>query len=130
MEEFITRESDEFKELIGQIDMARRSVTTVRSKWRPTLADERYLSGDEVMKYLHISLRTLQTLRDNGIIGYTTIGGNRGLSSSLTGARNYSHAGEVCGGRLVKAKGGKILYPERELQKVLRDNYTPPEPPF
>jgi hypothetical protein len=29
-----------------------------------------------------------------------------------------------------KAKGGKILYPEQELQQVLMDNYIPAEPPF
>lgn len=99
MEEFITRESEEFKELLGQIDKAGSGVRAVRARHRPTLAEEIYMSGEEVMGYLHISQRTLQTLRDNGIIGFTTI-------------------------------GGKILYPERELQKVLRDNYTPPELPF
>ena len=34
-----------------------------------------YLSGEEVMEYLHISPRTLQTLRDKRMICYTTIGG-------------------------------------------------------
>ncbi len=71
----------------------------VRERHRPTIADERYLKGEEVMKYLHISPRTLQNLRDNRMIGFTTI-------------------------------GGKILYPERELQQVLIDNYQPTEPPF
>lgn len=99
MDELITIESGEFRELTGQIDKARNSVVAVRKKHRPTIADERYMSGEEVMEYLHISPRTLQTLRDNSVIGFTTI-------------------------------GGKILYPERELQKVLQDNYTPPELPF
>jgi len=75
MEEFITRESEQFTELLGQIDKATDSVTTVRKRHRPTLADERYLSGEEVMTYLHISPRTLQTLRDNRVIAFTTIGG-------------------------------------------------------
>jgi len=99
MEELITHESERFTELLGQIDRATGSVTTVRKRHRPTLADERYLSGEEVMAHLHISPRTLQTLRDNRIIDFTTI-------------------------------GGKILYPERQLQQVLTDNLRPPEEPF
>lgn len=91
MQEFISRESDEYKELIGKIDKARTSVRVVHENRRPTIADEIYLSGDEVMKYLHISQRTLQTLRDNNVIVYTTI-------------------------------GGKILYPESELQSALSEN--------
>ena len=99
MENLLTKESAEFKELIGHIRTAHKSVMAVRERHRPTIADERYLKGEEVIEYLHISPRTLQNLRDNRLIGFTTI-------------------------------GGKILYPERELQKVLLDNYTPVEPPF
>lgn len=99
MDDLITKESVEFKELTGQIRAAHKSVVAVREKHRPTIADERYLTGEEVMEYLHICPRTLQTLRDNRIIAYTTL-------------------------------GGKILYPESELQKVLFDNYQPTEPPF
>ena len=99
MEDLLTKESAEFKELIGQLRAAHKSVMAVRERHRPTIADERYLKGEEVMEYLHISPRTLQTLRDNHLIPFTTI-------------------------------GGKILYPERELQQVLIDNYLPTEPPF
>ncbi len=99
MEDLLTKESAEFKELIGHIRTAHKSAIAVREKHRPTIADERYLKGEEVMEYLHISPRTLQTLRDNRLIPFTTI-------------------------------GDKILYPERELQKVLMDNYIPTEPPF
>ena len=99
MDDLITKESTEFRELTGQIRTAHKNIVAVREKHRPTIADERCLSGEEVMEYLHISPRTLQNLRDNRIIGFTTI-------------------------------GGKILYPERELQKVLLDNYRPTEPPF
>jgi len=74
-------------------------VQDVRDKYRPALLDKRYLSGEEVMEYLHVSPRTLQTLRDNRIIGYTAI-------------------------------GGKLLYPEDELEKVLVQNYRSPELPF
>lgn len=99
MDKFINYESEEFKELIRQIEEAFEDIADVREKYRPTLADEIYLNGEEVMEYLHISPRTLQTLRDKRLIGYTTL-------------------------------GGKILYPEKELQQVLYDNYRSPELPF
>ncbi|MDL2230469.1 helix-turn-helix domain-containing protein [Alistipes sp. OttesenSCG-928-L06] len=99
MEDLLTKDSLEFKELTGQLRKAHQSVMSVREKHRPAIVDERYLTGEEVMERLHICQRTLQTLRDNRIIGFTTI-------------------------------GGKILYPESELQKVLLDNYQPTEPPF
>lgn len=99
MDKYIGFESEEFKELEGQIEQALGDVQSVRDKYRPSLADKRYLSGEEVMEYLHISPRTLQNLRDNRIICYTTI-------------------------------GGKILYPENELEQVLHQNYRSPELPF
>ncbi len=75
MDKFINFESGEFRELEGQIEQALNDVQDVRNKHRPTLADNRYLSGEEVMEYLHISPRTLQTLRDKRMICYTAIGG-------------------------------------------------------
>jgi hypothetical protein len=75
MDKFIGIESAEFKELTGQIKQARQNVQDIRDKYRPALMDKRYLSGEEVMEYLHVSPRTLQNLRDSRIIGYTTVGG-------------------------------------------------------
>jgi hypothetical protein len=75
MEDLLTKESAEFKELVGQLRTAHKSVMAVRERHRPTIADERYLKADEVMAYLHISPRTLQNLRDNRLIPFTTIGG-------------------------------------------------------
>jgi len=99
MDKFIDFSSEEFRELTGQIKQSLHDIEDVRDKHRPTLADKRYLSGEEVMQYLHISPRTLQNLRDNRLICYTAI-------------------------------GGKILYPEDELQQVLFQNYRSPELPF
>lgn len=99
MDKFIGFDTPEFKELAGQIKEALRHVDAVREKHRPSLADKRYLTGEEVMEYLHISPRTLQNLRDQRVICFTTI-------------------------------GGKILYPEDELEKVLHQNYRSPELPF
>ncbi|NDV67708.1 helix-turn-helix domain-containing protein [Dysgonomonas sp. 25] len=99
MDKYIGFESEEFKELERQIEQALNDTQSVRDKYRPSLADKRYLSGEEVMEYLHISPRTLQNLRDNRTICYTTI-------------------------------GGKILYPENELEQVLHQNFRSPELPF
>ena len=67
MAEIITKDSEEFKELTGWI----KKIGNVRPRWR----DEHYLQGEDVCEMLHISKRTLQTLRDEGAIPYTTIGG-------------------------------------------------------
>lgn len=40
---------------------------------RPEVA-RGWVDGQEVMEALHISQRTLQTLRDNGTLGYTMLG--------------------------------------------------------
>ena len=94
MDDYIGKDTPEFKEFLGQIDRSRKAVETVCASHRPMLGSERYLDGGEVMQYLHISPRTLQTLRDTHTVAFTSI-------------------------------GGKILYPERELNKVLADNYRP-----
>lgn len=75
MDKFISYTSEEFRELSGQIEQALLHVEEIREKYRPTLADKRYLNAEEVMDYLHVSPRTLQTLRDKRIIGFTVIGG-------------------------------------------------------
>ena len=75
MAEIITKDSEEFKELAGWMKKIGRSVEAATARIRPTIADEHYLQGEEVCELLHISKRTLQTLRDEGGIPYTTIGG-------------------------------------------------------
>ena len=75
MAEIITRDSEEFKELAGWIKKAGKAVEEATARIRPTVADEHYMTGDEVCALLHISRRTLQTLRDERLVPYTTIGG-------------------------------------------------------
>ena len=41
---------------------------------RPAINLEELLDGQDIMQLLHISPRTLQTLRSNGTIPYTRIG--------------------------------------------------------
>lgn len=79
MAEIITRDSEEFKELAGWIKKAGKAVEEATARIRPTVADEHYMTGDEVCALLHISRRTLQTLRDERLVPYTTIGGETAL---------------------------------------------------
>ena len=71
----ITRDSEEFKELTGWIKKTGKAVEDATARIRPTVADEHYMTGDDVCAMLHISRRTLQTLRDEKLVPYTTIGG-------------------------------------------------------
>ena len=84
MADIITKDSEEFKELTGWIKRTGKNLEAAAARIRPTIADEHYLSGDEVCRMLHVSKRTLQTLRDEKAIPYTSI----------------------------TSVGGKLLYPE------------------
>ena len=63
MADIITKDSEEFKELTGWIKRTGKNLEAAAARIRPTIADEHYLSGDEVCRMLHVSKRTLQTLR-------------------------------------------------------------------
>lgn len=89
------KDSEEFKELTGWIKRTGKNLEAAAARIRPTIADEHYLSGDEVCRMLHVSKRTLQTLRDEKAIPYTSI----------------------------TSVGGKLLYPESGLYEVLKKNY-------
>lgn len=95
MADIITKDSEEFKELTGWIKRTGKKLEAAAARIRPTIADEHYLSGDEVCRMLHVSKRTLQTLRDEKAIPYTSI----------------------------TSVGGKLLYPESGLYEVLKKNY-------
>lgn len=49
-------------------------MESAAARIRPGIADERYLTGEDLCAKLHISRRTLQTLRDTKVLPYTTIG--------------------------------------------------------
>lgn len=55
MANIITKDSEEFKEFIGWIKRTGKSIEVATNRIRPTIADEHYLSGDEVCRLLHIS---------------------------------------------------------------------------
>ena len=75
MEDFITRSSEEYKELHKAVSQALKSVNRLIEEHRPSIFNEVYLTGEEVREMFHISQRSLQTYRDERILPYTTIGG-------------------------------------------------------
>lgn len=93
-------ESEEVRGVLAMIDQAEKALQLARENFRPAIGSQHYLTGDEVCEYLHISLRTLQTLRDRREIPFTVV-------SERT-----------------------ILYPEEGIRDVLMKNYRPVRDPF
>ena len=98
--DYLTMESEEVRELLAMIDRAEETLQLAAANYRPLIGSERYLTGEEVCEYLHISSRTLQTLRDRQQIPFVAIS-----------KRN-------------------ILYPESAIREMLTKNYKPAQDPF
>lgn len=75
MEDFVTRNSEEYKELRKAAIQALKTINRLIDEHRPSILNEVYLTGEEVCTMFCISKRSLQTYRDERIIPYTTIGG-------------------------------------------------------
>lgn len=75
MEEWITRESPEYREIqekaLAALDQIEAMIETLPSH----LNAETYLTSEEVRNLFGLSQRSLQTYRDERIIPYTTLGG-------------------------------------------------------
>ena len=97
--DYLTMESDQVRQALALLGQVERGVKKAAEKYTPSIRGERYLAGDEVCDYLHISPRTLQTLRDTRQIPYTVISGR------------------------------VILYPEKGIKEVLEQNYRTVETP-
>ncbi|MBE5048856.1 MULTISPECIES: helix-turn-helix domain-containing protein [Alistipes] len=93
--DYLTMESEEVKSIFTAIDQARKTLQLAAANYRPLIGPEHYLTGTEVCEYLHISPRTLQTLRDTRQIPFVAIS-----------ERN-------------------ILYPESAIRETLTKNYRP-----
>lgn len=98
--DYLTMNDDEVKTLFGQIAEVVKALQTASVNYRPSICSERYLTGAEVCEYLHVSVRTLQTLRDRRELPFTVVGERT------------------------------ILYPESGIREVLNKNYRPAEDPF
>lgn len=93
--DYLNRESDEVKTAFSQIDRAEKILRMAEMTDCPSIRAEHYLSGEELCDYLHISVRTLQTLRDTRKIPFTVVGERT------------------------------IIYPEAGIREILKKNYRP-----
>lgn len=97
--DYLSRESEEVKNIFIAIDQAQKALQLAVANYRPLIGPERYLTGGEVCDLLHISPRTLQTLRDTRQIPFTVV------SERI------------------------ILYPETGIRETLTKNYRPAQNP-
>lgn len=98
--DYLTMESQEVKTLFASIDQSVETLQLANKNYRPAIGSEHYLTGDEVCDLLHISSRTLQTLRNRRQIPFIAVSD-----------RN-------------------ILYPETGIGEMLMQNYRPTQDPF
>ena len=98
--DYLNSENEEVKKAFSRISETEKALRKAIDNYRPSVMKERYLTGEEVCAYLHISPRTLQNLRDTQQIPFTVIGG-----------RN-------------------IIYPEFGIRGTLLDNMRHIEEPF
>lgn len=96
----LTMESEDARSIFTAIDQAQNALRSAETNYRPLIGSERYLTGGEVCDLLHISSRTLQTLRDRRQIPFTVV------SERI------------------------ILYPETGIRETLTKNYRPAQDPF
>lgn len=71
--DYLTKESEEVRQALSSLDRTERALQTASANYTSSIKNERYQTGEEVCEYLHISPRTLQTLRDTRQITYTTV---------------------------------------------------------
>lgn len=97
-EDYLTLESEQVRDLLAMIDQAEETLQQADKNYRPPVCSEN-LTGKEVCDLLHISPRTLQTLRDTRQIPFTVV------SERI------------------------ILYPETGIREMLTKNYRPAQNP-
>ena len=95
--DYLNSEREDVKRAFSQISETEKALRKALDNYRPSVMKERYLTGEEVCAYLHISPRTLQTLRDTRQIPYTAVSDR------------------------------VFLYPEAGIRKVLIRNLRPAE---
>lgn len=84
--DYLNEASDELQRLFARLDDVERTLRKTSEERRPMIGEERYLTGEEVCTRLHLSPRTLQTLRDRRQIPFTVLG-NRLLLYPESGIR-------------------------------------------
>lgn len=93
--EYLTDETPEIANVLDSIEDAVQLLHSIHREIPVAAVKEHCMTGDEVCRFLHISTRTLQNLRDKRMIPYTTIGSK------------------------------SIVYPKSLILQILRKNYRP-----
>jgi excisionase family DNA binding protein len=93
--DLITKDSEIVKSFFFSLEQMLDGIESLVENCKPSLNGERYLTDKEVSERLKVSRRTLQDYRTEGKIPYYQLG------------------------------GGKILYKESDIEKMLDDNYFP-----
>ena len=62
-------------ELICLADLIEQNISEEIKRMRPTIADEHYMNSEQLADKLHITTRTLQKLRDERTIPFTSVCG-------------------------------------------------------
>lgn len=94
-EDYLTLDSEPVRDFLATLDRAVETLQLADKNYRPPVGSESYLTGSEACDLLHVSPRTLQTLRDTRQIPFVAISD-----------RN-------------------ILYPESAIRETLTKNYRP-----
>lgn len=71
--DYLNQESEEVRQALSSLDRIALVLRQAAENFSPSINDERYMTGEEVCEYLHISARTLQTLRDTRQITFTAV---------------------------------------------------------
>ena len=69
MESAVVMSGEDFKHLVGKIDIALEGLSKLREN------KKEFLSNEEFLKLMSISKRTAQSWRDEGIVSFSQIGG-------------------------------------------------------
>ena len=91
----ITKDHETVKSFFLSLEQMLDGIENMVDNYKPSLNGERFLTDREVSERLKLSRRTLQDYRTEGKIPYYQLG------------------------------GGKILYRESDIEKMLNDNYFP-----
>lgn len=119
--EVITLESSVFKELTGQITELISCIREERKRWKDTVEGRKppdsKMDSKEVCRVLGISIRTLQRMRRNKVLGYSYAG--RSCRYDRAEIERYLRE------RYVEAESGQTYVPRKRKtgKELLRRGY-------
>lgn len=119
--EVITMESSVFKELTGQITELISCIREERKRWKDTVEGRKppdyKMDSKEVCRALGISIRTLQRMRKNKVLGYSYAG--RACRYDRAEIERYLRE------RYVEAESGQTYVPRKRKtgKELLRRGY-------